>query len=400
MALSNSTYLFGLLGLIIPILIHLWSKKESKILKVGSIKFLPESETSRSSSIQLNEKLLLLLRCLLLALVCILLANLIIEDKHDKASKLFLIEPSILSDSRVKRALDTLPQEQVRLWQVGFPMLEESGELDSVQSNQWELVKAIKSLMVDSITIFSTATINTIKGKRPASTRHIQWIMIDPLAPTKYIHRNLETEQENLILEGTSTSNLTKYQWKTSLQSSDISEPWDSISIALFYDEEFERDKIYLHAALKSITHMSKRPIAIKEHMTSNFNSANKSPDWIIWLSTKQIPTGLSSKILKYRADNFANIISGNHTKFYLNQRLDSKNVVSEDLAGKVLRSIIPLKNDEIEVRQLNLSQLSPTVLGKVTQEKTNTKSLNDWGWWMLVIMLCLERYFSLKRGM
>jgi hypothetical protein len=40
MAFLNPLYLWALLGLAIPVAIHLWSRKEGRTIKVGSIKFL------------------------------------------------------------------------------------------------------------------------------------------------------------------------------------------------------------------------------------------------------------------------------------------------------------------------------------------------------------------------
>ncbi|MEQ9166083.1 MAG: BatA domain-containing protein, partial [Fulvivirga sp.] len=61
MNFANSTYLFALLGFLIPIAIHLWNKKEAKVIKVGSIQFVPTQDSNQSKSIQLNEVFLLLL---------------------------------------------------------------------------------------------------------------------------------------------------------------------------------------------------------------------------------------------------------------------------------------------------------------------------------------------------
>ena len=59
MTFLNPTYLWGLLGLAVPLAIHLWSKMEGKTIKIGSIQLLTEANPKQASSIHLNELFLL-----------------------------------------------------------------------------------------------------------------------------------------------------------------------------------------------------------------------------------------------------------------------------------------------------------------------------------------------------
>ncbi|MEJ5994383.1 BatA domain-containing protein [Pedobacter sp. Du54] len=71
-------YPIGLLaftGLIIPVLVHLWSIKPGKTLKIGSIAFLGENSTSSSNSFKITDLLLFVLRCLILILIAFMLAQ-------------------------------------------------------------------------------------------------------------------------------------------------------------------------------------------------------------------------------------------------------------------------------------------------------------------------------------
>ena len=43
MSFAHPLYLWTLLGLLVPIAIHLWSKKEAKTIKIGSVQLLSES---------------------------------------------------------------------------------------------------------------------------------------------------------------------------------------------------------------------------------------------------------------------------------------------------------------------------------------------------------------------
>jgi hypothetical protein len=83
-------YPFGLLaliGLLIPLIIHLWNVKQGKTLKIGSISLLGESARSSSKSIKINDLLLFILRCLILICIALLLAQPYLPQKLDSKSK-------------------------------------------------------------------------------------------------------------------------------------------------------------------------------------------------------------------------------------------------------------------------------------------------------------------------
>ena len=69
----NPMVWWGLLGLLVPVLIHLLSKKERKIIPFGSLRFLEPIESDSARSIQLSGYVLLMLRLLLVGLICALL---------------------------------------------------------------------------------------------------------------------------------------------------------------------------------------------------------------------------------------------------------------------------------------------------------------------------------------
>ena len=75
MLFLNSLLLFGLLGISIPIIIHLLNRKSSRVVQWGAMRFLRDSITNRTRKIQLEEALLLACRCLLVALLGLALAR-------------------------------------------------------------------------------------------------------------------------------------------------------------------------------------------------------------------------------------------------------------------------------------------------------------------------------------
>ena len=98
----NPSFLWALLGLSVPVAIHLWSKKEGKTIKVGSLKFLQESDSQKSSSIKLNEFWLLLLRMLLITILVFILAAPRLHYKSENSPITYLVEKSLFSSSKNK----------------------------------------------------------------------------------------------------------------------------------------------------------------------------------------------------------------------------------------------------------------------------------------------------------
>src|SRR5258706_563824 len=76
MTFANPIFLWSLLGLSIPITIHLLSRKEGKIIRIGSIRHIQETSTQQFKGVKLNEILLLILRCAMIIVFSLLLSGL------------------------------------------------------------------------------------------------------------------------------------------------------------------------------------------------------------------------------------------------------------------------------------------------------------------------------------
>ena len=93
--LLQPLYLWGLLGLLIPVAIHLLHKRSQRVLLVGSLQAFRGGTPVQARKLKPNELLLLLLRCLLLALFVLLLAQPYIYRPVDDEKKYFFIAPEL-----------------------------------------------------------------------------------------------------------------------------------------------------------------------------------------------------------------------------------------------------------------------------------------------------------------
>ncbi len=412
MSLANSTYLFGLLGFIVPIIIHLLNKKEGKVMAVGSIQFMPEAESTHSRSLHLNEYILLLLRCLILALISILMAGWLLPEKEIDKKAVVLVDPSISNDSRVIRALDTLDNYEKRWLQNGLPNVKNVAPDTTQLSSIWGLIKQVNQLNADTITVFSSLNISRLKGKRPVTNKIVKFIGVGELDSKSYLFQAFKTGVTQKIIVGNTNTLKTEYKLLYSSKVSNIKLENDSISwnkgakiairefdtlhINIIADKGFERDQKYLEAALRAISSYLELPVKIDRDGTSDLS---KEGDWIFWLSAREMPV-MEGKILSFQENRFEKLISKNgKSDYHLNQRLNSNNTIEQNLTSHMLDILFDF--DQIDLndsRQVAVGQIMP----KFSNEKTSQGSIpanQHWLWLVLGVLFFVERTLSMVRN-
>lgn len=102
MTFLQPVFLWGLLTLAVPVLIHLWHQKRGQPLPWAAMQWLREASEQQKRGLQFDDWLLLALRCLLLALFSVLLA----QPVWDKPNNPETIRPVhlVVADSLVTRS--------------------------------------------------------------------------------------------------------------------------------------------------------------------------------------------------------------------------------------------------------------------------------------------------------
>lgn len=417
----NPTYLWALLGLTIPIAIHLWSKKEGKTIKIGSIQLLREVDSKQNSSIQLNELLLLLLRLSLITILVLILAEPQIKRDIQNTKLTYLVEPSLLKNNSIIKLLDTISSEtSIKLLQKGFPELDidEVSNLNETTPNYWQLAQDMDALHSDSIIVFTNGLLKGLKGKRPDINANVEWIVLDESKTSENIIKAIKKEDAiETISQISSSQNVSFKKEKVPLNSNAIqwSQPQDSLKInnewltveteiplkvAIFNDIDFAKEAAYINAAFMAISKYINQPIevSIVKQDTTKLNSANFN--YVVWLSDQE-PKEVPGKLLTYNPDIFVSslIVEGNKNNvFHLTERLDSETIIDKHLAEQLLRTLnlhgdlkeIISKNDK---RIIAKEELQP-VVKKVETQKSYASVLNvsKWLWLLLASLLITER--------
>ena len=418
MVFTNPSYLWALLGLLVPLAIHLWSKKEAKTIKIGSIQLLDESNSRQSSSIQLNEWFLLLLRMLIIALVVLLMAGPKWRTKGNQKEITYLVEASIANEASISTILDSLQEDSpVLLLKNGFPAWEAEAnyQTDKEQPNYWQLVQKMDSLRSDSVVVFTKALVKGIKSMRPSTQKKIHWVVMESEETQDIPLLAFNGESGVELITSSRSGRTTEIRKETLAEGFEIvndslrllsEEPTmiplktrDTLVINLHRDENFEREEKYLEASFRALSVFLKREIVIQKEEKSTDNPV----DLNIWLSNEP-KNDSKGKWLVYQENPVAKkLIEAGHRKnlFYLTSRLNPKNTVDQHLPEQLF-NILALDKDlnalvaKVDARQLDTSELRPNYNEpKRKRERATLLDVSLWVFFILAALLIVERLIS-----
>lgn len=429
MSFAHPSYLWALLGLLVPIAIHLWSKKEAKTIKIGSVQWLSESKSKQSSSIQLNEWWLLVLRMGIISLLVLLMAKPQWYSKVSNTSLTYIIEPELVQHTDFMSRFNEITDDQeIRLLRKGLPLKENEQDVTTQYflPDYWALASEMDALQTDSIVVFTKGFAKGLKGARPETKHKMHWVVIDsalaietPLLAykrknglqlftgksspfdIKVSKKNINLGDEfklnaigdSLVIAGTNPSK------KIPLY---VQKP---IKIALHYTDSLQKDKLYIEASLKALSIYLDREIQVESSLDTEVVS-NKEADAVIWLSAKPSPK-TAKKLLAFKEDALSKsmIIAGvaEHT-FYLTKRINSENAVTERLTEQLLQ-ILEINGEveklvaEVDHRSVTASELETTyTLSKKKQKQLASQHVNPYLWLILLVLLLVERFVAYKR--
>lgn len=431
MIFLNPTYFLALLGLAVPLAIHLWSKKEGGTIRIGSIQLLKESDPKKSSSIKLNELWLLLLRLLVISVLVLILTAPQLKIEGENIPVTYLIEPSLLAYENVSSLIDTLDTNaEKRLLQQGFPKYQKEEFEDTTFSipNYWQLTREMQELPTDSIVVFTNAFSSGFRGKRPEVSENITWIVLDPGEPKKGFveavqkgdqlemisvnsdHQRLSFEKELLPLNSDEVDiNANRDSVKISSSSED--QKWlslnkaDSLNVLINYDEARFAEMKYISASFKAISKYLDRKIGVKLIQDLDTLPSEKY-DLIVWLNEAPTPS-TEVPLLAFKPDSLANsiITKGSLANvFHLTGTLNAENSIQEHLPEHLL-SLMGMHEDleekikEYDRRVMDSEELLPVFEGNTKiQDFSETLDLSKYLWILLGFLIISERGLSAYR--
>jgi hypothetical protein len=429
MSFAHPLYLWTLLGLLVPIAIHLWSKKEAKTIKIGSVQLLSESTSKQSSSIQLNEFWLLLLRMLIVSLLSMILAKPQWNSKDENSSLTYVVEPLLTQNKDFMSRLDSLAEgQEIRLLEKDFPILEYGSKDEKANKliDYWSLASEMNFLKTDSIVVFTNGYAKGLRGSRPETSHDVKWIIVEaaqkaekPLvAYRKEKNLQLYSSVSNSFQTDISSKNISLgSEYALNLEGDSllivnqnslskvqvvVQEP---IEISLYYADSLVKDKRYLEVAFATLSQYLDRKINV-DSKSDSLATETEQAELTIWLSEKSMPSSFK-KLISFKKDSIAESLIENGLEsdtYFLTKRINAENAVEQRLVENLLDILEVNKELEVLLAEVDFRSVSETELQtnfKATDKRNpqlGSFAVSPYLWAALFILLLVERFVAYFR--
>lgn len=347
MSFINPIAFWGLLSLLIPLIIHLLSKRQKHEVYFGSTRFLSEQETTSARSFQLSDLMLLLLRLLIIASLIAAIAQMVITD--DSMETIYYVEYELVENEDYAKILPNENSNQ----QVQYFSYDQSIDDETIETypSAFTLINQLNSLN-DSISVFTFSEEQFFKGTNQKLNQLIDWNII-PKKETTTASEYADTPISiNILSSSTSTS--------------------------------------YKNELLTVIN-------SIKEYLPFDLNPGT-SKEWLVTIDT----------IVNSDTENIINWET-NHTNFSFSKEMDIYKMSGSLSKKSMLESNFPLLlsqaliNSRIVDNSKRNKIYEPSYIDSSENDilkaeaPTNYKSLSNYFWIFLMLILLVERYFSLR---
>lgn len=331
-------YLWAFAGLFVPLAIHLLSRKEGRVIRIGSIRHIRETPTRQFRSVRLNEYLLLFLRSLLLGGITLFMSGWYLEGTK-QTHQWLLVEPGLQGRPALKVLLDSLTNAgyERRFLAQDFPETLPAGPTELL--NYYSLLEDLQKRRVDAVVI-ATNNAPGFSGPRVALPENIKWIEVAPEAHKEVI-RQVSIGQDSMwVRQGSFSGASTQFSTIRMAAQGTKGQVPDTIQIVIVYDQEFGADKEMFVAALEAIESRVPEVIVAQSVLVGKY--AGSSPDWLIWLSISTPAIGAKS-VVRYSEQPLAGILEPEGGgRYQLTARLNSEVAVRRNLAVHLMKVLFP----------------------------------------------------------
>ncbi len=399
MAFTNPIWLWALTGLLIPIGIHLLSRKEGSVILLGSIRHIEDSSTAQFKKVKLNEMVLLLVRCLLILWIVFFLSELHCTSEPALTKKLLLIEQGLEKDYDFVALIDSLKKEDydVRFLTRDFPPIDDEVIVTSKDS-YWSLVESLHEKPLQHVIVLSYNYAERFKGKRIALPENVQWISKTPsanefpLASIKYTSGDSVWNRY-----GVSTATGTKFNTVITSGKSDSSLPPDTLEIIVVSDQAYDYDSRIILAVLKTLEMNTPFAMTVRTG-TPEMQDVVHRVDWIFWLSDQKPPETNSSLITianpdHNRKNRIVESISRDH--WQITSRLNEGVALRHNLTLQLAELLLPKEYFEDVASQQDRRMLPDSMAWNTSSMQAGITPLpnagNDSGiYWIVLILITL----------
>lgn len=350
---SNPAMLWSLLGISVPIAIHLLSRKEGKVIPLGSIRYLEESPSQQFKGIKLNEYWLLFLRSLLIIILSFLLAGAHYVSNKNEIKKWLVLEQSVIDSELVKSLVDNLSVDgyEIRLLAKDLPLAGTNQQI--IKSDYYTLLETLAQQDLTKGIVISHNKASAFQGEILPLPKNIEWLSINP-DPNQYILKVSTINRDSLQLRyGYTDANHTYFTDKVIPNhlyndSLAVSYP-DTITIGIYNTENFIYDRQIIEAALTVI--QQKLDVIIKTQPIDDPSALMKTA-WLFWLSDEPVPAHTGKAIVYQKAETTKLIDQVKSDRWIFTQRLNQEVATQKHLTATLAKLLI--NTDSLTARALS----------------------------------------------
>jgi hypothetical protein len=304
MTFTQPNFLWALAGIVVPVAIHLLSRKEGKVIKVGSLRHMVETNTSRFKSLRLNEIWLLIARCMMIAWLALFLSGASCNSSVTRSTTRWLvIESGIEKEIAMKSFIDSLATSgfELRYLAEGFPSDPPSDPLHV--PDYWRLAEDLGSMANHDIVVVSYNRVNGFKLNRPGHPGNVRWIPLNPPDKEFVVQATRMNNDMVAVRTGHSAAGGTalttremvhgnkKWIRMQGYADSVMIDPRDTISVVIMSDEAHENEVRVLRASLKALEMIPQ--VFVEE--------TDSETDWVFWFRDDNPSEPISSNTVLIR---------------------------------------------------------------------------------------------------
>jgi hypothetical protein len=371
--------MWSLLGLTIPIAIHLLSRKEGKVIKLGSVRHVRETSTQQFKGIKLNEILLLALRCAMIVVFSLLLSGM--QCTGSSGEKIVFVESGIDSVSFLKTMIDSLKKD-------GYT--EESFRIDSTR-NYWAIADQIRTKQFSSAIVFAQSKLTEFEGRRVSLPPNVKWITVPP-SQKDFLIQSIQSGNETVSRKGHSQADETYFTNEITTSSGASSTSPDSLRILLVSDQAHAYDLKMMEAALDAIS----KSFPIKMLIIRSTSTKSEIFDWTIWLSDDEKPN--QSNLISMSVDNSKNLFTQTgRNEWQVTHRLDEEIALKENLTLKLAEILLPHEKQE-RVAKANDVRVMPDSMAWSSEKNQKANIIGASTPANRILIICLLALFLVER--
>lgn len=194
LSFANPAALWALLGLLVPLAIHLWNRQPGRVVPVGALRWLTAGANRRMRRLHLTQWPLLLLRLALVAALALTAAAPRWQLPPQPVRPVVLISPEVPASPAwplLRPTIDSLRRRGagLRVFGPGFPLLTDSLAITRIRPSRsdstvttdafWpRAAEAADSFPARPLYLFTSAGLAHFAGSRPALPARLHWQLV------------------------------------------------------------------------------------------------------------------------------------------------------------------------------------------------------------------------------